>query len=78
MNKIEIAKEYIDMHNSIISDEYESSSNEELEDVYNNMIAGEYGEVRKVEGYDNEYEIEIKGTDTNSGNPKIFTFEKAE
>ena len=80
MNKAEIMREYFDLHSESIKTEWLSdhTTEDELEHAYDEMLAGVYGDVRPVEGFDGEYEIEIPGSNTNSGNPKIFTFMKAD
>jgi hypothetical protein len=81
--KIEIAKDYIKNHkNTDIWGWAEQSNaltagnpeNNILLNVYDKLMSGDFGEVKEND-YD-EYEIEISGHESKSGNPIIFEWEK--
>lgn len=79
-NRIEeTALYFINCHkNSNLEDWF--LQNNDLTGVYNNLVAGEFGETRQVdlENYPNDYEIEISSVESATGNAIIFEFEHAD
>ena len=76
--KIEIAQNFVDMHKDNNIDNWQPlqvfEQTKKLETIYDNLINGVYGEVR--ENSFGEYEIEISGNESKSGNPIVFEWDK--
>ena len=74
----EIALCFINRHKHSLQDWF--LQNNDLTGVYNNLVAGVYGEIRRVirEKYPDDYEIEISSVESVTGNAIIFEFERAD
>jgi ribosomal protein S6E (S10) len=68
MNAIQIVNEYIALHKAFDFD------GRDHETVLAKMLGDVYGECRVVDDETGEYEIEIRGSESRSGNPVVFTF----
>jgi len=73
--KTEIAHDFILSHKKIDLDSwtpFDLSGDAKLEQIFNNILQGLYGECEELES--GEYEIEIDSHDSRSGNPVLFYF----
>lgn len=74
MSNIEMkqyAEDYLELHNSQVLELWEKL---EIE-FFNDMLAGQHGDINIIG--DTWCEIEIRGADSRSGNPILFTFPKS-
>ena len=67
--KEEIAKEFVGFHKV-----FEMPAIAGYAKVYSNLEGGVYGETRLIDEDTGEFEIEIPGSETVSGNPTVFNF----
>jgi len=78
MEPTEIAKDFVNLHKENNIENWQPLhvfiENEKLLIIWNYLMGGTYGEVREND-YD-EYEIEIPGNQSKTGNPIIFEWEK--
>jgi len=65
--KLNIVNQFIDLHTDFNVDVG-------FESIYNNLLGDMYGTIELIDDELGEYEIEIPGCDTKSGNPIIFSF----
>ena len=78
-SKIDIARRFVKRHRSELNNWSPKLINPSLSDddalliIYNNLDQGEYGQVEEV---DEERCVEIDSSQTRSGNPEFFYFEK--
>lgn len=70
ISKLSIAAAFEQQHNMEI---YAELKKLRAIDLYANLMAGVYGEVREVSL--GKFEIEIKGSESYSGYPVLFNFE---
>ena len=79
-SKIEIARQFVARHQTELNRWSPKLINPSISDddalliVYNNLDQGEYGQVEDVD--DQERCVEIDSSQTRSGNPEFFYFEK--
>ena len=77
--KIDIAHDFILSHKEIDLDAwtpFHLSGDAKLEQIFNNILQGLYGECNEVDHLvgSGEYEIEVSSHDSRSGNPVFFYF----
>ncbi len=72
MKTIEIVNDYIALHK-----DFDFNGNDYAE-VFANIMGDLYGECRLVDDSAGEYEIEIPGRDSFSGNPIVYSFKITE
>ena len=68
MKTIEIVNDYVALHKAF------DFNGKDYEKELANILGDLYGECRLVDDAAGEYEIEIPGHDSFSGNPVLFTF----
>lgn len=76
-----IAQEYVDLHRDKDLSNWQPlalTGNNKLLRIYDNLIAGEYGEVHIEDKSSGALSVEIPSRDTAAGNPIIFEWEDAE
>jgi len=70
--KIDIAKDFVNLHKEF--DIPYGGSDDGFADIYVSLWQGYFGETRIVDELTGEFEIEIPGHQTASGNAKLFNF----